>query len=76
MSSAQWIPARELRDTDVLQFQGITRSGVWDGIPIDKLTRYPDGRVKVDVTYADGTHRYRTYGPDDQVMVRLEGERE
>lgn len=73
MSSAKWIPARDVRDTDVLEFQGFTMDGFIDGVPIDKLTRYPGGRVKVDVTYADGTHRYKIYAPDDQVCVHDRG---
>jgi hypothetical protein len=73
MNSAHWIPACELRDTDVLEFdanvlspQGVTHV---DGLPIDKLTRHPDGRVEVDLTYADGIHRYKTFAPDERVMV-------
>jgi hypothetical protein len=42
---------RLLRDTDVLEFQGMTEDGGCDGIPITKLTRHSDGRVEVDVTY-------------------------
>ncbi|OBG70279.1 hypothetical protein [Mycobacterium sp. E3305] len=66
---AKWIPARELRDTDVLEFQRFNADGYIDGIPIDKLTRHPDGRVEIDVTYIDGTHRLKVYDPDEQVSV-------
>jgi hypothetical protein len=68
------IPARELSDTDILDFhaEAISPDGtvkIFHGIPIDKLTRHRDGRVEVDMTYIDGTHRFRVYGPDDEVVV-------
>jgi Zn-dependent alcohol dehydrogenase len=67
---AKWIAARELRDTDILEFQGVTTTGGFDGIPIDKLKRYRDGRVRIDVTYVDGTCRRKIFSPDQLVMVR------
>ena len=70
MTVAKWIPARALRDTDILEFQGVTMDGWFDGITIDKLTRHADGRVEVDLTFVDGSHRYKIFGPDEQVRVR------
>jgi hypothetical protein len=70
---AKWIPACKLRDTDVLEFQGMTLDRGFDGIPINKLTRHRDGRVEVDVTFVDGSRRYKTFGPDEQVMIKGAG---
>jgi hypothetical protein len=72
---SRWIPASELRETDVLVFQAeaVTPTGdvkIFDGIPIDKLTRLSRGRVKVRVTYIDGTRRYKTFAAHELVMVR------
>jgi hypothetical protein len=67
---ARSIPACELRETDVLEFQGVTSAGGVNGIPIDKLTRRADGRVEIDVIYLDGTHRHKTFAADEQVVVR------
>lgn len=68
--SAKWIPASELRATDVLEFRGIAEAGGFDGIPIDKLKRYRDGRVRVDVTHIDGSRRRKIFAPNEQVMVQ------
>jgi hypothetical protein len=68
---AKWIAARQLQDTDVLEFQGITEHGSFvDGIPIDKLTRHADGRVEIDVTYIDGSYRHKTFASYEQVQIR------
>jgi hypothetical protein len=69
---AKWITASELRDTHILEFQGISEAGGFDGIPIDKLKRYRDGRVRVDVTYIDGTRRRKIFTPGQQVMVQTD----
>jgi hypothetical protein len=63
-------PASELRNTDILEFRGVTEGGGIDGIPIDKLTRHPDGSVEIDITYIDGTSRHKTFSASEQVMVR------
>jgi hypothetical protein len=66
----KWIPASELRETDVLVFKGFTLEGFFDGVPIDKLTRLTRGRVKVHVTFVDGTRRHKTFAAHDLVMVQ------
>ena len=45
-------------------------AGWFDGVPIDNLKRYRNGRVRVDVTYVDGTRRRKVFAPDERVMVR------
>lgn len=66
---ANWIEARNLRKTDVLEFQAVVCGRVIDGIPIKKLRLYEDGKVEVDVIHIDGTQRYMIFDPDAQVAV-------
>ena len=64
-----WVKARELRQTDVLDFRGVTERAAIDGVPISKLTKTRRGRIRVEVVLA-GTPRYREFAPADAVCIR------
>ncbi len=68
----RWIPAHELREHHVLEFQGISEAGAFDGIPVDKVTRRRNGKIEVDVTNVDGTRRHKTFAPGEMVAIKTD----
>lgn len=66
----KWIPASELTTDHVLEYTSVNSTGVFDGLPINRIGRSADGMVTVEVNFPGGGRRHRTFAHDDRVAVQ------